>query len=284
MKNLSAVNHAALALGLAFLYLPLVIVVIYSFNASQLATVWTGFSTRWYGVLFQNERFLGSAIISLKVGLSVATLSTLLGTMAAFVLVRAGRFPGRVLFSGLIYAPLVMPPVITGLSLLLLFIGVGLDRGMVTIILAQTTLSMCFVCVLVASRLVSYDRSLDEAALDLGATPMQTFLYVTLPIISPAVISSWLLSFSMSLDDVVLASFTAGPNSTTLPLRIFSTVRTGVTPELNALASIIVLIVLTGALISFAISYRGFIQSRRTLDAEAEQAALHAGEARAGAA
>ncbi|MEO0359485.1 MAG: ABC transporter permease, partial [Pseudomonadota bacterium] len=184
--------------------------------------------------------------VTLKVAFLSSTFATVLGTMAAYVLVRAGRFAGRTLFSGMIYAPLVMPEVITGLSLLLLFISIGLDRGVITIVLAHTTFSMCFVSVVVSSRLASFDRSLEEAALDLGCTPFDAFRSVTLPIIAPAVISGWLLAFTLSLDDLVIASFTSGPASTTLPIKIFSAVRLGVSPEINALSTIMIGIVTIG--------------------------------------
>ena len=189
MMRLSPFNVVSLTLGFVFLYLPILILVVYSFNASKLVSVWAGFSTRWYGELFTNEGMLDAAWVTLRVALISSTIATVLGTMAAIVLVRQGRFWGRTLFSGMIYAPLVMPEVITGLSLLLLFIGIGLDRGVMTIVLAHTTFSMCFVSVVVSSRLVSFDRSLEEAALDLGATPFEAFRLVTLPIIAPAVMS-----------------------------------------------------------------------------------------------
>lgn len=248
MKRLSWFNVTSLTLGLALLYLPMVILVFYSFNASKLVTVWAGFSTKWYGELLQNEAFLDAAWVTLKVAVFSSTIATILGTMAALVLIRAGRFPGRTLFSGMIYAPLVMPEVITGLSLLLLFIGIGLDRGVLTIVLAHTTFSMCFVSVVVSARLTSFDRSLEEAALDLGCTPLEAFRLVTLPIIAPAVISGWLLAFTLSLDDLVIASFTAGPSATTLPIKIFSAVRLGVSPEINALSTIMIAIVAIGVI------------------------------------
>ena len=207
MKRLSWFNVTSLTLGFAFLYLPMLVLIFYSFNASKLVTVWAGFSTKWYGTLFQNEAFLDAAWVTIKVAVISSSIATVLGTMAAYVLVRGGRFFGRTLFSGMIYAPLVMPEVITGLSLLLLFIGIGLDRGVLTIVLAHTTFSMCYVSVVVSSRLVSFDRSLEEAALDLGSTPWEAFRLVTLPIIAPAVISGWLLAFTLSLDDLVIASF-----------------------------------------------------------------------------
>ncbi|MEO9516830.1 MAG: ABC transporter permease subunit [Paracoccaceae bacterium] len=248
MTRLSPFNVVSLTLGFVFLYLPILILVVYSFNASKLVSVWAGFSTRWYGELFTNEGMLDAAWVTLRVALISSTIATVLGTMAAIVLVRQGRFWGRTLFSGMIYAPLVMPEVITGLSLLLLFIGIGLDRGVMTIVLAHTTFSMCFVSVVVSSRLVSFDRSLEEAALDLGATPFEAFRLVTLPIIAPAVISGWLLAFTLSLDDLVIASFTTGPSATTLPMKIWSSVRLGVSPEINALSTILIGLVTVGVI------------------------------------
>ena len=241
-------NITSLTFGFAFLYLPMVILVVYSFNESRLVTVWTGFSTKWYGEIFSNAAFMDAAWVTLKVAVFSSSIATVLGTMAAYVLVRGGRFLGRTLFSGMIYAPLVMPEVITGLSLLLLFIGLGLDRGVLTIVLAHTTFSMCYVSVLVSSRLVTFDRSLEEAALDLGCTPFDAFRLVTLPIIAPAVISGWLLAFTLSLDDLVIASFTTGPAATTLPIKIFSAVRLGVSPEINALSTIMIAIVTVGVI------------------------------------
>ena len=260
MRKLTWFNTTALTLGFAFLYLPMVILVVYSFNASKLVTVWGGFSTRWYGELMRNEAFLDAAWVTVKVAVMSSTLATVLGTMAAYVLVRAGRFAGLTLFSGMIYAPLVMPEVITGLSLLLLFIGIGMDRGVMTIVLAHTTFAMCYVSVVVSSRLVSFDRSLEEAALDLGCTPFEAFRLVTLPIIAPAVISGWLLAFTLSLDDLVIASFTAGPSATTLPIKIFSAVRLGVSPEINALSTIMIGIVTVGVISASLISKRSMLR------------------------
>ena len=248
MRRLTWFNTTSLTLGFAFLYLPMVILVIYSFNSSKLVTVWAGFSTKWYGELMRNEAFLDAAWVTIKVAVLSSTFATVLGTLAAYVLVRAGRFWGRTLFSGMIYAPLVMPEVITGLSLLLLFIGIGLDRGVMTIVLAHTTFSMCYVSVVVSSRLATFGMSLEEAALDLGSTPFEAFRLVTLPIIAPAVISGWLLAFTLSLDDLVIASFTSGPSATTLPIKIFSAVRLGVSPEINALSTIMIAIVTIGVI------------------------------------
>ncbi len=269
MTRLSWFNVMSLTLGFAFLYIPMLILVIYSFNESRLVTVWAGFSTKWYGELFQNEAYLNAAWVTIKVAVFSSTIATVLGTMGAYVLVRGGRFAGRTLFSGMIYAPLVMPEVITGLSLLLLFIGIGLDRGVLTIVLAHTTFSMCYVSVVVSSRLVSFDRSLEEAALDLGATPFQTFRLVTLSIIAPAVISGWLLAFTLSLDDLVIASFTSGPSATTLPIRIFSAVRLGVTPEINALSTIMIALVTVGVISASLISKRAAVKQQQEEQAAA---------------
>ncbi|MBE3636605.1 ABC transporter permease [Mangrovicoccus algicola] len=255
-RSMSVFNMTTLTLGLAFLYLPMLLLMVYSFNASRLVTVWAGFSTQWYGELLRNQQFLDAAWVTLRVAVVSSTLATVLGTMAAWVLVRERRFLGRTLFSGMIYAPLVMPEVITGLSLLLLFIAIGLDRGILTIILAHTTFAMCYVSVVVSSRLVTFDRSLEEAALDLGCSPMQAFGHVTLPIIAPAVVSGWLLAFTLSLDDLVIASFTSGPSSTTLPIKIFSSMRLGVSPEINALSTILISIVAVGVVVAALVSKR----------------------------
>jgi putrescine transport system permease protein len=260
--RLSWFNITSLTFGFAFLYLPMIILVIYSFNESRLVTVWTGFSTKWYGELLSNQAFLDAAWVTLKVAVFSSTLATVLGTLAAYALVRGARFPGRTLFSGMIYAPLVMPEVITGLSLLLLFIGIGLDRGVLTIVLAHTTFSMCYVSVVVSSRLVSFDQSLEEAALDLGCSPWDAFRLVTLPIIAPAVVSGWLLAFTLSLDDLVIASFTTGPSATTLPIKIFSAVRLGVSPEINALSTLMIAVVTLGVIIASLISKRNFVREQ----------------------
>lgn len=250
MRRLTWFNATSLAFGFAFLYLPILLLVIYSFNESKLVTVWGGFSTKWYGELLRNQAMLDAAWVTLRVALLSATFATILGTMAAYVLVRMGRFRGRTLFSGMVYAPLVMPEVITGLSLLLLFISMGIPRGLLTVVLAHTTLTMCFVAVVVSSRLVSFDQSLEEAARDLGCTPLDAFFSVTLPIIAPAVIAGWLLAFTLSLDDLVIASFTTGPGATTLPIKIYSAVRLGVSPEINALSTILIAVVAVGVVVA----------------------------------
>ncbi|MGH1454817.1 MAG: ABC transporter permease [Paracoccaceae bacterium] len=271
MRRVSWFNATSLTLGFVFLYLPMVILVIFSFNESKLVTVWAGFSTKWYGELMQNEAFLNAAWVTAKVAFASSTLATVLGTMAALVLVRAGRFPGRTLFSGMIYAPLVMPEVITGLSLLLLFIGIGLDRGVVTIVLAHTTFTMCYVSVVVSSRLVTFDDSLEEAALDLGCSRFSAFMLVTLPIIAPAVVSGWLLAFTLSLDDLVIASFTAGPSATTLPIKVFSAVRLGVSPEINALSTLMITAVAVGVITASLVTKRAAVR-RRMEEQDAERA------------
>ncbi|WHO72815.1 ABC transporter permease [Rhizobium sp. BT03] len=256
-------NIVSVTLGFAFLYLPIVLLVIFSFNESKLVTVWGGFSTKWYVSLLSNQGLLDAAWVTIRVGLLSATLATILGTMAALTLVRYTRFRGRMLFSGMIYAPLVMPDVITGLSLLLLFVAIGFDRGFWTIALAHTTLTMCFVAVVVQSRLLSFDRSIEEAAQDLGAPPVRTFFEITLPIIAPAVISGWILAFTLSLDDLVIASFTSGPGATTLPMRIYSQVRLGVTPEINAVCTILIGIVAVGVICASLVTKRREIQRQR---------------------
>ena len=215
MVRWSRFNIASIVLGFAFLYLPILLLVVFSFNESRLVTVWAGFSTKWYGELFRNQGLIDAAWVTIRVALVSATVATVFGTMAALTLVRYTRFNGRLLFSGMVYAPLVMPEVITGLSLLLLFVAIGFDRGFWTVTLAHITFTMCFVTVVVQSRLLSFDRSIEEAALDLGATPLATFFQVTLPVIAPAIFSGWVLAFTLSLDDLVIASFTSGPGATT---------------------------------------------------------------------
>lgn len=247
---------ASVVIGFAFLYLPIVLLIIYSFNESRLVTVWAGFSTKWYAAAFANQGLVDAAWVTIRIAFMSASVATILGTMAAIALVRHTRFRGRLLFSGMVFAPLVMPEVITGLSLLLLFVAVDLGRGMLTVTLAHITFSMCFVAVVVQSRLITFDMSLEEAAQDLGATPLRAFMSVTLPIIAPAVIAGWMLAFTLSLDDLVIAQFNSGPGATTLPMKIFSQVRLGVTPEINAVCTILVAIVTTGVIISSIITKR----------------------------
>ena len=239
----SWLNVFSVALGLAFLYLPILVLVIYSFNASRLVTVWAGWSTRWYAELLNDHAILDAAWVTLRVAVLSATAATVLGTLAAIALTRLGRFRGRLLFSGMLYAPLVMPEVIIGLSLLLLFVAAGVDRGFWTIAIAHSTLTMCFVAVIVQSRLLQLDRSLEEAALNLGCPPLRTFFSVTLPLLMPALVSGWMLAFTLSLDDLVIASFTTGPGATTLPIRIYSEIRLGVKPEINAICTVMLAVV-----------------------------------------
>lgn len=259
-KGLSWFNVTSIVLGFAFLYIPILLLVIYSFNGSRLVTVWGGFSTQWYWALLENEQLLDAAWVTLRIAALSALVATVLGTMAALALTRYGRFLGRTAFSGMIYAPLVMPEVITGLSLLLLFVAVNFDRGFWTVLLAHITFTMCFIAVVVQSRLVTFDRTLEEAALDLGCPPLQTFFKITLPLILPAVISGFMLAFTLSLDDLVIASFTTGPGATTLPMRIYSQVRLGVTPEINAICTILIAIVTVVVIIASIVTKRAETQ------------------------
>lgn len=272
-QKFSWFNVTSIVLGFAFLYIPILLLVIYSFNESKLVTVWGGWSTKWYVGLLEDQGLIDAAWITVRVALLSATIATILGTMAALVLVRMGGFRGRTLFSGLIFAPLVMPEVITGLSLLLLFVAINFDRGFWTVTIAHATFTMCFAAVVVQSRLVDFDKSVEEAAMDLGATPVNTFFQVTLPIIAPAVISAWLLAFTLSLDDLVIASFTTGPGATTLPIKIYSQVRLGVTPEINAISTIMIAVVTLGVL---AASYVTKLQASRE---QRERRAVDAGAA-----
>ena len=267
--NWSRFNVMSVVLGFAFLYLPILLLIIFSFNESKLVTVWGGFSTKCYAELFQNQGLMDAAWVTIRVALVSATLATVLGTLGALALTRYTRFRGRILFSGMIYAPLVMPEVITGLSLLLLFVAINFDRGFWTVTLAHTTLTMCFVAVVVQSRLVTFDRSLEEAAMDLGATPVKTFFAITLPVILPAVVSGWMLAFTLSLDDLVIASFTSGPGATTLPMKIYSQVRLGVTPEINAACTIMIAVIAVGVIATSVVNKQREVQRVRD-----EQAAL----------
>jgi putrescine transport system permease protein len=240
MKRLGPGLVLALVAGFAFLYLPIVALVAYSFNGSRLVTVWGGFSTRWYGALLSNQPLLHAAWLSLRLAFVSATLATVLGTLAALALARHGRFPGCTLFSGMVLAPLVMPEVITGLSLLLLFVSLDIGRGFWTVTIAHATLGLGFAAIVVQARLTRFDTSLEEAARDLGATPLVTFFTVTLPLIAPGVAAAWMLAFTLSLDDLVIASFTTGPGATTLPMRLYSAVRLGVSPEINAACTLLI--------------------------------------------
>lgn len=262
MRKRSRFILSVLVFGYAFLYIPLVLVVVYSFNDSRIATVWGGFSTRWYGELFRNDQILDAALLSLRIALTSATLATIFGTMAGLALARFGRFKGRTLFSGMISSPMVMPEVITGLSLLLLFVtlqqltGWPGQRGFTTITIAHATFSMAYVAVIVQSRLLSMDESLEEAAMDLGGRPLRVVFDITLPLIAPAMIAGWLLAFTLSLDDLVIASFVSGPGSSTLPMYIFSKVKLGVSPDINALATLIIAAVSLGVLAAWLAARR----------------------------
>ena len=259
----------AAALGFSFLYAPIVSLVIFSFNENRLVTVWSGFSFKWYGELFRDPQMLGAAWLSLQIAALSASIALVLGTLAAIALVRFRRFKGRTLFAGTVSAPLVMPDVITGLALLLLFvameslIGWPRGRGMLTIVIAHATFCTAYVAVVVQSRLSDFDRSLEEAAMDLGASPVRTFFDITLPIIAPALVSGWLLGFTLSLDDLVIASFVSGPGSSTLPMVIFSKVRLGVSPDVIALATIIIGIVALGVLAATILQLRSRPKKQR---------------------
>jgi putrescine transport system permease protein len=276
-QGVTVFRAIVLTLGFAFLYIPIASLIVYSFNESRLVTVWGGFSTKWYGALLRNEQILNAAWLSIKVAVLSATLAVALGTLAGMALARFGPFKGRTLLSGLTTAPLVMPEVITGLSLLLLFvtmeqlIGWPAGRGMTTIVISHITFTMAFVTVVVQSRLSQMDDSLEEAAMDLGARPHKVFFLITLPIIFPALLSGWLLAFTLSLDDLVITSFVAGPGSSTLPMVIFSKVRLGVSPDINALATILVSIVAVGAIVAGVVSARQ--QKARDRDAQMALAA-----------
>ncbi len=260
---------SVLVFGFAFLYLPILLLIVYSFNSSRLATVWAGFSTKWYGELLRDRQMLDAAWISLRVAFWTATASMVIGTMAALVMTRLRRFPGKTLFGALITAPLVMPEVIIGLSILLMLVSMGgvlgiAPKGVMAIWVAHVTFTISFVTVVVSSRLQELDRSLEEAAMDLGANRLKVFFLITLPIIAPALVSGWLLAFTLSLDDVVIASFVAGPSSTTLPMKVFSSVRLGISPKINALATIMVLAVSLAAVVGWWLMARS--EKRRQRD------------------
>jgi putrescine transport system permease protein len=260
----------ATCLGLAFLYIPMVLLVIYSFNYSKLVPVWGGWSTRWYTVLFESEDVWEAVALSLKVATVNACFATLLGTLAGLALVRFGSFKGRTLFSGMITAPLVMPEVITGLSLLLLFItlkeliGWPDKRGFTTITIAHITFSMAYVAVIIQSRLAGMSQDLEEAAQDLGAKPFRVMIDITMPLIAPGMLAGWLLAFTLSLDDLIIATFVSGPGATTMPMLIYSRVRLGLRPDINALATIIIVVVAIGVLLAGWIMFRQ--QKRRELE------------------
>ncbi|MDQ2064774.1 ABC transporter permease subunit [Xinfangfangia sp. CPCC 101601] len=257
-----------LAFGFAFFYIPILSMIVYSFNESRLATVWGGFSTKWYASLFSNRQVVAALILSLKIAVISATIATILGTMAGIALARFRKFRGRTLFSGLVTAPLIMPEVITGISSLMFFImlaewiGWPAQRGFTTVTLAHITFSMVFVTTVVQARMSQADRAIEEAAMDLGSRPWQVMFDVTLPVIFPAIMSGWLLAFTISLDDVVITSFTTGPGSTTLPLLIWSKVKLGVTPDINALATLMVVVVGLGVVLAGIIMNRSAARAR----------------------
>ena len=260
-RNLGPVTATGLAAGFAFLYLPILTLAVYSFNDGRLVSVWSGWSLRWYRALIDNKMMLDAAWMTLKAGVVSATLALVIGTLAALVLARAGRFLGRSAFAGLVYVPLVMPEIVLGLCLLLMFVQLDVDRGFVTLVLGHASFSAAFVAVVVHSRLVTVDRSIEEAAMDLGATPATTFFRITVPMIAPALVAGWMLAFTLSLDDLVIASFVTGPGATTLPMRVYSQVRLGVTPEINAISTIFIaavaLIVAAASLVN-----KGLFQAR----------------------
>ena len=270
-KQRSTFLFTALCFGMAFLYVPIFLLIFYSFNHSKLVPVWGGFSTRWYGVLFRSEEVWDALALSLQIAVVNATFATLIGTMAALALVRFGNFRGRTLFSGMITAPLVMPEVITGLSLLLLFItlegivGWPSERGFTTITIAHITFSMAFVAIIIRGRLAGMGQELEEAAQDLGAKPFRVLFDVTLPRLAPGMLAGWLLSFTLSLDDLIIASFVSGPGATTLPILIYSRVRVGLRPDINALATIMVLAVATGVLVAGWLMFRQQKQRAREM-------------------
>ncbi|WP_298720903.1 ABC transporter permease subunit [uncultured Ferrovibrio sp.] len=263
MKRLGSIHITALTFGLAFLYLPILLVVIFSFNASKLVTVWGGFSLHWYGVLFSNSAYLEAALNSLKIATTAATIATLLGTLGALVLTRLGRFPGRQAIGGFMLAPMVLPEVILGVSTLMLFVSLGIERGLLTVALAHATFGAAFVLVIVQSKLVSLDPNLEAAARDLGAGPVQAFLLVTVPSLAPALVAGWLLAFTLSLDDVVVASFVNGPGATTLPVRVYSAVRLGVSPEINAISTILLVVVSAVVIMASLLQKQALMRDQR---------------------
>jgi putrescine transport system permease protein len=281
----SAFRVTVLCLGIAVLYLPIVVLIGYSFNASPLANVWGGFSTVWYAELLRHRNLLDAALLSLEVAGTASCAAVVLGTLAAIALVRCARFPGRFLLTGMVTAPLVMPEVITGITQLLLFVSLlqtfsWPHRGFLTIVLAHVTFCIAYVTVTVRSRLQGADRSLEEAAMDLGAGPTRAFIEITLPLIAPALLASWLLSFTLSLDDLVISSFVAGPATNTLPMLIYSKVRLGISPEINALASIIIAIVGTCVIAAGWVMRR--TEQRRALEMREAERANAAAAPRAG--
>ncbi len=240
MKPRPFFDIVSLVFGFGFLYLPILLLIVFSFNESRLVTVWGGFSLRWYAGLWANAPLMDALMVSLRIALVSAVIATALGTLAAIALTRAGRFRGRRVLGGMVYAPLVMPEIVMALSLLLLFVALDMERGAMTITLAHATFTLCFVTVVVQAGLLKADRQLEEAAMDLGCTPVQAFVSITLPLLAPSILAGFLLAFTLSLDDLVIASFVSGPGATTLPMRIYSQARLGVTPEINAVCTLMV--------------------------------------------
>ena len=260
----SPLLKAMLVFGFVFLYAPILSLIVYSFNESRLVTVWAGFSVKWYGELFRDQGIMDAAWVSIRIAFFTACASVVLATIAALVMTRFRQFRGKLLFGALMTAPLVMPEVITGLSILLLFVAMGVSRGMTTIWIAHVTFCVAFVTVVVSSRLGELDKSIEEAAMDLGANRVQVFFQITLPIIMPALVSGWLLAFTLSIDDLVVASFASGPSSTTLPMKVFSSVRLGLSPKINALATLLILVVTIAAMFAWWLMSRD--EKRRTRD------------------
>ena len=269
VKGMSPFTLTLLLGGFAFLYIPIFSLIIYSFNESRLVTVWSGFSVKWYGELFRDRQMMDAAWVSIRVAFYTACASVVLGTMAALAMTRMRGFRGKTMFGAMITAPLVMPEVITGLSILLMFValsdlfGIAQTRGVATIWAAHVTFTMAFVTVVISSRLAELDRSLEEAAMDLGANRVKVFFVITLPIIAPALMSGWLLAFTLSLDDLVIASFTSGPGATTLPMKIYSQVRLGVTPEINAVCTLLIAAVSIGVIIASVLNKRREVKRLR---------------------
>jgi putrescine transport system permease protein len=260
-----------LAIGFVFLYAPILSLIIYSFNESKLVTVWAGFSLKWYGELFRDQGIIDAAWVSIRIAFFTACASVVLATIAALVMTRFRQFRGKLFFGALMTAPLVMPEVITGLSILLLFVAIGIPRGMTTIWIAHVTFCVAFVTVVVSSRLGELDKSIEEAAMDLGANRVAVFFQITLPIIAPALVSGWLLAFTLSIDDLVVASFASGPSSTTLPMKVFSSVRLGLSPKINALATLLILVVTAAAAFAWWLMARDERRRQRDMQLALQQ-------------
>jgi len=267
----SPLLKAMLVFGFVFLYAPILSLVVYSFNESRLVTVWAGFSVKWYGELFRDQGIIDAAWVSIRIAFFTACASVVLATIAALVMTRFRQFRGKLLFGALMTAPLVMPEVITGLSILLLFVSLGMARGMTTIWIAHVTFCVAFVTVVISSRLGELDRSVEEAAMDLGANRVQVFFQITLPIIMPALVSGWLLAFTLSIDDLVVASFASGPSSTTLPMKVFSSVRLGLSPKINALATLLILVVTIAAMLAWWLMSRDEKRRQRDMQLALQQ-------------